>query len=150
MRPQGTPQALERRRLQAIRLLESGHSYRSVAGQVHSSLSSVVRWHQSYRKRGRKGLRARASPGRPPLLGMEQKQTFQLILLRGPLAAGYSTDLWTLRRVCDLIDKEFGIRYSLANCWKLMNALGWSCQKPRKRARKRDEPAIRTWKQSVW
>ena len=150
MRPQGTPQALEQRRLQAVRLLESGHSYRSVADQVHSSLSSVVRWHQSYRERGRKGLRARASPGRPALLSIDQRKTLLEILVRGPLARGYLTDLWTLRRIGDVIDKEFGIRYSLANCWKVMTALGWSCQKPAKRARERDEGAIRTWKRSVW
>jgi transposase len=84
------------------------------------------------------------------LLSIEQKKTFLQILLRGPLAFGYSTDLWTLRRIGDVIAKEFGIRYSLANCWKLMTALGWSCQKPAKRARERNEAAIRTWKRSAW
>lgn len=150
MRPHGTPQALEQRRRQAIRLLESGHSYRSVADQVHSSLSSVVRWYQSYQKGGQKALRPRASPGRPPLLSPQQKQELLQTLLRGPLAVGYSTDLWTLQRIAEVIEKQFGIQYSLANCWKLMTALGWSCQKPAKRARERDEASIRRWKRSVW
>lgn len=150
MRPHGTPQALEQRRLLAIRLLETGNSYRSVADQIQSSLSSVVRWHQSYRKEGKKGLHSTPNLGRPPLLSAKQKEKLLQILIRGPLAAGYPTDLWTLQRIGKVIEKEFAIRYSLANCWKLMTALGWSCQKPAKRARERDESAIGHWKRWVW
>jgi transposase len=133
-----------------MRLLEAGHSYRSVAEEVEASLSSIVRWQQSYQQEGTKGLRPRASPGRPALLSAKQKEKVVQILVRGPLAAGYQTDLWTLRRIREVIAREFGIRYSLANCWKLMRALGWSCQKPEKRARERNEAAIRRWKRSVW
>jgi transposase len=150
MRPHGTPQALEQRRLLAIRLLETGNSYRSVADQIQSSLSSVVRWHQSYRKEGKKGLHSTPNTGRPPLLSPKQKEKLLQILIRGPLAAGYPTDLWTLQRIGKVIEKQFAIRYSLANCWKLMTALGWSCQKPAKRARERNEAGIAHWKRWVW
>jgi len=150
MRPTGKPQVLEERRLRAIRLLEEGHSYRSVAEQLQSSLSSVVRWHQAHQKDGKKGLRSKPTPGRPPLLSEKQKKKVVDILLRGSLAYGYQTDLWTLRRVRDVIAKEFGVVYSVPHCWHLMVGFGWSCQKPVKRAKERDEEAIRKWKRWVW
>lgn len=150
MRPHGQPEMLEKRRLKAMALLESGKTYRAVAAEVDASLSSVVRWHQAYRKRGRDALRPRAIPGRPPWLSPREKKQLEKILLRGPLAAGYSTDLWTLKRVGQVIEEKFGIGYSIANLWKLMAGLGWSCQKPETRARERDEKAIAHWKRYVW
>lgn len=121
-----------------------------MATQVNASLSSVVRWQQTYRKRGRDGLRPKPPPGRPAWLSPRQRQKLLRILVQGPLEAGYPTDLWTLKRIGEVIAKCFGIRYSIANCWKLMTALGWSCQKPQKRARERREAAIRYWKRHVW
>lgn len=150
MRPPGKPKTLERRRRRALELLESGQSYRAVAATVHSSLSSVVRWQQAYRAKGLDGLRSTPTPGRPGKLSTKEKERFVAILLRGPLSYGYTTNLWTLQRISDVIDKEFDVRYTLPNCWKLMRALGWSCQKPQKRAKERNEEAIRTWKQWVW
>ena len=150
MRPPGTSADLEQRRCRAIELLEQGHSHRAVAKMVHSSLSSVVRWQQAYRAEGQKGLRSVPAPGRPPLLSEKEKKKLVTILLRGPLSSGYATDLWTLQRVADVIDKEFGVRYTPPNCWYILRALGWSCQKPEKRAKERDEEAIRSWKRWVW
>ena len=150
MRPQGTPQSLEKRRLQAVRLLKAGKPYRAVAMTVGASLSSVVRWQQSYRSNGKRGLRVKPSPGRTPLLNQRQKERLARLLLQGPLEAGYTTNLWTLRRIGELIRREFGISYTIANVWKLMRAMGWSCQKPSKRDRERNEKAIRYWKQHVW
>ena len=149
MRPHGKPQILEKRRHLAIRLLKQGHPYRTVALEVRASLSSVVRWHQSYRKNGRKGLKPTPNTGRPSLLSNRQKKTLTRILVKGPLAAGYSTDLWTLKRIGQIIQKTFQVRYCIGNLWNLMNALGWSCQKPQKRAKERREEAIRYWKHHV-
>jgi transposase len=71
-------------------------------------------------------------------------------LTRGALRAGYRTDLWTLPRVTELIHQEFGVRYHPAHVWKVLTALGWSCQKPERRAVERDEAAIARWKQEAW
>ena len=150
MRPPGTPRSLEKRRLLSIRLLQAGHSYRAVAMQTGASLSSVVRWHQTFRKLGKRGLRPRASPGRPSLLRLRQKERLLRILSEGPMEAGFMTDLWTLKRIRQVIRREFGVRYTISNVWKLMQGLGWSCQKPDKRARERNEAAVRYWQQHVW
>ena len=150
MRPPGNAQSLEQRRFQAIRLLKAGRPYRDVASIVGASLSSIVRWQQSYRSEGKRGLRVKPSPGRTPLLNQRQREQLARLLLQGPMEAGYQTNLWTLRRIAEVIHREFGIRYTIPNVWKLMHAMGWSCQKPTKRDRERNEKAIQYWKQHVW
>jgi transposase len=150
MRPYGKAEQLEKRRLKAISLLKSGMSFREVGEQVGCSLSSVVRWNQAYRQCGWRGLQPKPNLGRPALLSPRQKRQLQEILLRGPMTLGYPTELWTLKRVGEIVARRFGIRYSVSNLWKLMRSLGWSCQKPEKRARERDERAIAHWKRYRW
>ncbi len=150
MRPQGTAQQLERRRRQAIRLLKAGKSLSAVARALSASVSSVFRWSQTYRTKGLRGLQPQPTPGRPPKLSESQKRRLVKGLLRGPLAAGYRTDLWTLQRVAEVIDRQFGIQYHPCHVGKLLTGLGWSCQKPEGRALQRDEGAIERWKREDW
>jgi transposase len=150
MRPPGTPQQLEKRRRRAVQLLASGQTLSAVARQVGAAVSSVFRWGQTYRRKGRRGLDAKPTPGRPPRLSAGQKRQLVKLLTRGPLHAGYQTDLWTLPRVTALIQQEFDVRYHPAHVWKVLTALRWSCQKPERRAVERDEAAIRRWTQDAW
>ncbi|MBI3329161.1 MAG: transposase, partial [Nitrospinae bacterium] len=118
------------RRYQAIALVESGKSHRCVAATLRASLSSVVRWAQSYRQQGLPGLQPQPTPGRPPRLSPAHKAKLERILLRGPLKVGYATDLWTLKRVAQVIELHFGVRYHPCHIWRLLVGMGWSCQKP--------------------
>jgi transposase len=72
------------------------------------------------------------------------------MLLKGATAHGFSTDLWTLPRVAEVIAKTFGVRYHPAHVWKILRGEGWSCQKPERRARERDEEAIQNWRDKRW
>lgn len=150
MRPQGTPQELERRRRRAIALLDAGESVTWVARCVGSSVSSVLRWQQSYQAEGPEGLRPRPASGRPPKLSEGQRRRLLDVLRRGPPAAGYPTELWTLKRVAEVIEREFGVAYHPCHVWRLLDRLGWSCQKPERRARERDEEAIAQWRTVRW
>ena len=150
MRPLGTPKQLEKRRRRAVQLLESGQSLSTVARQVGAAVSSVFRWWQAYQRKGSRGLDAKPAPGRPPRLDRAQKRRLVRWLVRGALDAGYRTELWTLPRVTAVIQREFGVRYHPAHVWKVLTALGWSCQKPERRALERDEEAIARWKQADW
>ena len=150
MRPQGTPQQLERRRRQAIRLLKAGNNLSAVARAVSASKSSVFRWDKAYKKKGRAGLRPKPTPGRPPKLSEQQTQRLTTCLVAGPLAAGHRTDLWTLKRIAQMIWKQFRIRYHPNHVWRLLQRLGWSCQKPERRALQRDDAAIAQWRRARW
>lgn len=131
-------------------LLRSGKTYQSVAAAVNASLSSVVRWAQHFRRGGNDALRPKPAPGRPPRLTPPQKRKLLRLLKQGPLAAGYTTDLWTLARIAKLIEKLFGIGYHPSHVWRVMTHLDWTCQKPERRATQRDEQAIARWKTDEW
>jgi transposase len=150
MRPLGTPRQLEKRRRRAVQMLESGQTLSAVAHRIGAAVSSVFRWWQAYRRKGTRGLDAKPTPGRPPRLSTPQKRQLVKLLTRGALHSGYRTDLWTLPRVSELIHQQFGVRYHPAHVWKVLTALGWSCQKPERRAVERDEVAIVRWKRDEW
>jgi transposase len=151
VRPPGSPERLEERRRKAIALLRSGETYQKVAWVVKSSLSSVVRWHQAYQQGGKQGLRTKPIPGRPPRLTSAQTAMLTGLLVAGAQKAGYATDLWTLRRVADLIEKRFGVHYGLTGARRLLlQRLEWTWQKPERRAMERKEEAIARWKRADW
>ncbi len=150
MRPKGSAAELEVRRRLAGRLLAEGQGIRAVARTVGASPSSVKRWRDLLKKRGTAGLKAKPHPGQRPRLSKRQRQQLVHLLRRGPRVAGYPTELWTCPRVAELIAQHFEVRYHPDHVWRLLRALGWSCQKPERRARERDEPAIQRWRQRDW
>ena len=150
MRPFGSAQALEARRRRALTLLDGGRSLTDVARKVGCYPSAVMRWRNAARRGGPDALRAKPVPGRPPRLRRRQFDRLVRLLLKGPMSRGYSTDVWTTKRIADLIAEEFGVRYHRDHVGRLMHSLGWSCQKPERRAVERDEEAIGRWKREVW
>jgi transposase len=134
----------------AGRLLLEGGDVGEVAEIVGASLSSVKRWRQAVEKGGLAALQSKPHPGSKPRLDTKQKQQLVRILLAGPLKAGYHNDLWTCKRVAEVIAKGFGVVYHPDHVWKILRSLGWTCQKPEQRARERDEAAIQQWRQREW
>jgi len=150
MRPYGTQKQLEKRRRHAIELLQNGYTLSAVAKKLGCSPGSVFLWRETYRKGGEEAMKAKSVPGRPQKLKAGQKKILTRILLKGAFSMGYHTDLWTTRRVAEVIEKRFGVKYHPNHLWRLLTGLGWSCQKPEKRARERDEKAIQHWKRCEW
>lgn len=150
MRPCGSPEQLENRRKRAIGLLERGYRPVDVARQLGVDRRSVRRWTAAYRCDGVEGIQARPAPGRPPKLDSRAKARLEKALLRGAEAAGFPTDLWTCPRVADLIARRFGVRYHVDHIGRLLRSLGWSPQKPTRRAIERDEAGIQRWIKQEW
>jgi putative transposase len=142
--------ALERRRLRAARLLSQGASQAEVARKVGAHRQSVSRWAQELEEQGLAGLKRAPRAGRKPRLSAEHLGRVRQALKRGPRAFGYATELWTARRVRDVIAQECGVQFSPRHVWWLLRQLGGSCQRPRGRARERDEASIRRWKRQRW
>ena len=150
MRPIGHADELERRRRRAVQLLESGESPTNIARFLGCSRSSVYRWRDEARA-GPRGLAAKPHPSRPRLLPDEKLPELERLLLEGPAAHGWSTLLWTGARIAILIKRRFGVRYSSDHALRVVKRrLGWTCQKPERRARERDEAEIARWKREEW
>lgn len=150
MRPPGSPKQLEKRRLYAIKLRQSGQSLTEVARRTGVDRRSITRWQRLYRAKGKVGLQARPIPGCPVKLSRRQLQQLRCFLLNGALAYGFSADYWTLQRVKALIWKQFRVRYTPSAIGYLLARFEWSCQEPQPRARQRDESEITRWKRYVW
>ena len=150
MRPCGSPEELERRRVRAIRLLLEGQQPVEVARLVGVDRRSVRRWNRLYQEVGDDGLRAKPAPGRPPKLDARGKQRLERALLKGAKEAGFPTDLWTCPRVALLIRDRFGVTYHVDHVGRLLRDLGWSPQKPQRRAVERDEAEIQRWVKGEW
>ena len=139
-----------KRRVRAGRLLLKDKSPADVAKLVGAPRQTVYRWLAVLREEGIDGLREMSKGGRPSLMTAGQVVELCELLLAGPIASGYGTDLWTLKRVRLLIEKRFGIRYSDVNVWRILGAMGFSSQKPEKRAIERNEEAVARWKKRTW
>ena len=150
MRPIGSAEELERRRLRALTLVRQGYSLNEAARRIGCNASSVMRWRDAFHRGGKKALRPRPTPGRPPRLTRRQKSQLVQHLLDGSMSHGYHTDLWTTLRIADLIKAKFGVRYHRDHVGRLLHSLGWSCQKPERRALQRNDDAIAEWKQRDW
>lgn len=136
MRPHGSAVVLEERRKQAVRRLRAGESVLAVAASLGVSDRSVRAWRQLANEGG--GLRAlKAKPQHVPTSGMSesQKRKLKKLLLKGAVAAGYATDLWTCARVAEAIRQKFGIEYHPDQVGLLLHDMGYCCQKPSRRAK---------------
>jgi transposase len=150
MRPHGTIAQLEARRRKAVALLAEGDTVTAVAKQVGASHSSVLRWRDAVAAKGEAGLLAKPASGRPSRLSARQHQQLLKILGRGARRSGFATELWTCARVAQVIEMRFGVAYHSDYVGTLLHKLGWSPQKPERRARERDEDSIATWRRETW
>ena len=133
-----------------MELLKQGLGLSETARRIRSSVSSVHRWSQDWKKRGDEALASKPAPGRPRKLTARQRERLLRLLLQGAVANGYPNELWTLKRIASLIHKKFGVGYHPSHLWRVLQSCGWSCQVPEKRAIQRDEQAIARWKRHKW
>jgi transposase len=150
MRPLGSPEQLETRRTRAIAFLQRGLMPVEVAKQLGVDRRSVRRWNAAYRAEGETGIKAKPTPGRPARLTARQKFRVEQWLLKGAQAVGFPTDLWTCPRVAQLIRERLGVSYHVDHVCRVLHSLGWSPQRPSRRAIERDESAIQNWIRVEW
>lgn len=150
MRVAGSAEVLEYRRNRALELLDEDRSLNEVARLLDCAPSSVMRWRNMRDSGGSDALKVKTASGRPPKLTDKQKRALEKILLEGPIKAGYRTDLWTTARVAEVIEQKFGVRYHRDHIGRLLHQMGWSHQKPERRASQRDEARIADWVKNEW
>jgi transposase len=142
---------MEARRLQGARLLKREVPQAEVARELGVSRQAVSVWAKQLAAANGAVGKLKAKPlGRPRRLEAEHAQALCAMLLKGALAFGFPTELWTIKRVRTLVKREFGMAYSHTGCWRLLRALGFTPQKPERRAIQRDEAAIVQWKKKRW
>jgi transposase len=143
-------QTLRKRRQKAIALFEQGERQAAVAAMLKVSRQSVSRWYHDWLNKDTKAIQGAARAGRKRRLSKQQVAQIQKELLKGAAAHGYSSDLWTLPRVAQVIESTTAVHYHPGHVWRVLRQMGWSLQRPSLRAKERDEQKIRRWKSRTW
>ena len=140
----------EWRRLRAWELHEQGWRSCAIAQTLGVSPGAVSQWFSRATTAGPTALYHHASPGAPPKLTTEQKAQIPALLEKGAEAYGFRGNLWTGARVASVLARTFQVHYHPAHISRILRRLGWSVQKPVRRASQRDEQAIQAWAQETW
>jgi transposase len=144
-------EALQQRRMRAVRMFDRGERQVDVVRELGVSAQTASRWYRAWQEGGRAALSRVGRAGRPRGLSDAQLRQVEKALLRGPKANGYPTDMWTLARVAEVIEKVTGVRYQPTQTWTILRQrLGWSRQRPARRAVERDEEVIAAWVKNDW
>jgi len=149
-KPKLSRKELERRRLAAGEDLLSGMKESDVARKYGVNPSSVTRWKQMLKKEGMKGLKQRKALGNKSKLSEDQQKDLKEIILQGAAAYGYKTDLWTLKRVAEVIKKDFDVSYHFRSRRDVVHRLGLGSQNPASRAAERNQKAVQTGLEEQW
>jgi transposase len=140
----------EGRRRRAWELSQQGWTQRRIATALGVSQGAVSQWLGRARRNGPTALADQARSGRPPALSAAQLAHLVELLHQGAAAHGFLGDVWTRRRVAQLIQDEFAIRYHPTHVGRLLRQLDWTPQRPIVRATQRDEAAIAAWYAERW
>jgi len=151
VRPRRDLQALKARRMAAADMFARGMRQIDVVTKLEVSAQTASRWHRTFLAEGKKGLAGAGRAGRLCKLSDEQLAQVEAALVNGPRANGFPTEMWTLARVADVIEQVSGVRYSQTQTWVVLRErLGWSKQRPARRAIERNDEAIATWVKQDW
>jgi transposase len=152
-RRRGARQRAERqaRRERAAELFAQGRTQAEVARELDVSRQSASRWHARWQADGTAALGTRGPTGRRPKVPDSALEPIEQALLKGALAHGFPTDVWTLERIALVIQGLTGVALSTPSVWRLLrHRLGWTVQRPTRQAKERDEQAIQHWVAHEW
>lgn len=150
MRTPGTAAELERRRFLAVQRLQDGYTAQQVADFLGVHLRTVRFWKAAYKKSQTHGLKAKPPPGRKRKLTARQERTVLTWFLKSPKSFGFPTELWTARRVAQVIERKWGVTFNprYLNAW--LTARDITPQKPQRVPREADRDAIERWRSHDW
>jgi len=137
------------RRRRAVELMEQGETLDVIARILGTTPPSIRRWHKISKEGGSLKTKAMggAMGGRPRKLSDDQLEHLRELLLQGATAHGWHNNLWTSKRVREVIHRHFEIMFSLSNVWTILRQyLGWTVQRPIQQLRERNDAEIERWK----
>ena len=151
MRKKGTRDEWDRVRTIAANMLDAGEAPAVVARHPGVAAQTVRQWRRAYRAGGRAALRSARPTGRPAKLTPGRREALAGLLERGPAACGFAGKyLWTQRLIADLIAREFGVAYHHDHVGVVLKAMGFTHQKPARRAAERDGARVEAWRREAW
>jgi transposase len=143
--------SLEDTRRRVVEAVENGLHPEDAATAYGCGRSTVYGWLASYDTGGLAALSVGKPPGAAPKLNEKQVAKLRAwIVGRDPRQLQFDYALWTREIIRDVIEREFGVIYTLQGLGKLLARLGLSPQRPLVRAYEQDPERVRRWKEEEY
>jgi transposase len=138
--------AQEQIRIQVVRRVLAGEKVPELARILGYPRQTIYRWVSDCREGGEAALRASKASGAQAKLSKNQVvRLAKLIRSKNPLQLGFAFALWTRDMIRELIRREFGIKMAVRSVGNLLHRLGFSAQRPLKRAYEQNPQAVAKW-----
>lgn len=138
------------RRIHAVLLNHQEYSSGEIAELLEASRSKVSLWLGQYETHGWEALLEGHRSGRPNELTSAQWSQLDSIIDSGPVAYGFSSGVWTSPMIGRVIQEEFAVGYHPGHVRKLLKALGFSVQRPRRALAKGDPVVQDRWQRYTY
>ena len=151
MRKKGSAGEWDRVRAIAANMFDAGGEPSEIARHLGVAAQAAREWRRDYRAGGREALRSTTPTGRPAKLTPGQREALAELLERAPAECGCAGRyLWTQQLIAGLVLREFGVSYHHGHIGALLKAMGFTHQRPARRAVERDEVRIDGWRREAW
>jgi transposase len=138
------------RRLHAVLLSAQEHTSGEIARLLEAPRSKVSLWLAQYESHGWRALLEGHRCGRPKELTTAQLGRLDGLIDSGPIAYGFPSGVWTSPMIGRLIEEEFDVRYHPGHVRKVLKALGFSVQRPRRKLAKADPVEQDRWQRYTY
>lgn len=138
------------KRIHAVLLNACGRTSGEIAQILDSARSCVCEWLKNYEIYGDEGLLEGQRSGRPAELSESALQVLADIVESGPVAYGFISGVWTSVMIARVIEEEFAVSYHPGHVRKILHALDFSLQRPRKQLAKADPLAQNKWRRYTY
>ena len=138
------------RRLHAIQLNLDGRGSPEIARVLSVHRANVSLWLRHWQDEGLDGLLEGHRAGRPAGLAVAQLERLRGLVRAGSLDYGFKSGVWTAPMIGEVIRQEFGVRYHPGHVRKLLYALGFSVQRPKKLLARADPKAQVRWRRYTY
>jgi len=143
-------EVLETYRLRAIDLHDKGKQIKDIAEFFGVHRCAVSHWITSYKRGGKKILKARKSTGRPSKLNESEINELLTFFENDAMEYGFETPLWTCKKIQKIVKQRFEKKVHTTNIMRWIKRLNITNQKPQRRASQRDEKAVAKWLDEEW
>jgi len=135
------------RRIHAVYLACKGLTCLQIINITGAGRRTIQKWIKKYNHGGIEDLKDKPRPGQPTKLPAEMKEAFCQRIQAGPLEQD-GVSILNGPAIKRLLEREFGVVYSIWGVYSLLHRLGHSCLCPRPQHEKADPNAQQEFKKS--
>jgi transposase len=139
-------EALEHLRIHAVKsVVQQGKSPERVIESIGFGRTVIYDWLKKYKEGGWKALKSKTAKGRDPLITQAEEKKLERWLKKDPRQLHFDFGLWALVSVQELIERKLGKVVSITTTWRVLERIGYTCQKPLYRAYEQNPEAVEEW-----